>query len=133
MCICTVKPALVTTCIQRPPLFKDHLVMSQLWIYHAFLPLLRDQLYSKTTFFLAQAWSLNTGFTACFRYHIHIFIYNYVAIGSIPYSSKFSRSNNFVIFVRCKLITKFLSTKNFTPMGVSIRAAMNHEKCCCAG
>ena len=28
-----VKPALVTTCIQRPPLFKDHLVMSQLWLY----------------------------------------------------------------------------------------------------
>ena len=48
----------------------------------------------------------------------------------VPYSSKFSRSNNFVIFVRCKLITKFLSTKNFTPMGVSIGAAMNHEKCC---
>ena len=47
--------------------------------------------------------------------------------GRVPYSSKFSRSNNFVIFVRCKLITKFLSTKNFTPMGVSIRAAMNHE------
>ena len=44
----TVKPALVTTCIQRPPLFKDHLVMSQLWL---FLPLLRDHLYSKTTFF----------------------------------------------------------------------------------
>ena len=34
------------------------------------------------------------------------------------YSSKFSRSNNFMIFVRCKLITKFLSTKNFTPMGL---------------
>ena len=48
----------------------------------------------------------------------------------VPYSSKFSRSNNFVIFVRCELITKFLSTKNFTPMGVSIGAAMNHEKCC---
>ena len=48
----------------------------------------------------------------------------------IPYSSKFLRSNNFVIFVRCKLITKFLSTKIFTPMGVSIGAAMNHEKCC---
>ena len=32
----TVKPALVTTCIQRPPLFKDHLVVSQLWLYHAF-------------------------------------------------------------------------------------------------
>ena len=47
----TVKPALVTTCIQRPPLFKDHLVMSQLWLYHAFLPLLKDHLYSKTTFF----------------------------------------------------------------------------------
>ena len=25
--------------------------MSQLWLYHAFLPLLRDHLYSKTTFF----------------------------------------------------------------------------------
>ena len=48
----------------------------------------------------------------------------------LPYSSKFSRSNNFVIFVKCKLITKFLSTKFFTPMGVSIGAAMNHEKCC---
>ena len=47
----TVKPALVTTCIQRPPVFRDHLVMSQLWLYHAFLPLLRDHLYSKTTFF----------------------------------------------------------------------------------
>ena len=34
-----MKPALVTTCIQRPPLFKDHSVMSQLWLYHAFLPL----------------------------------------------------------------------------------------------
>ena len=47
----TVKPALVTTCIQRPPLSKDHLVMSQLWLYNAFLPLLRDHLYSKTTIF----------------------------------------------------------------------------------
>ena len=37
--IYTVKPALVTTCIQRPPLFKDHSVMSQLWLYYAFLPL----------------------------------------------------------------------------------------------
>ena len=44
------------------------------------------------------------------------------------YSSKFSRSSNFMIFVRCKLITKFLSTKHFTPMGVSIGAAMNHEE-----
>ena len=44
------------------------------------------------------------------------------------HSSKFSRSNNFVIFVRCRLITKFLSTNFFTPMGVSIGAAMNHEK-----
>ena len=47
----TVKPAIVTTCIQRPPLFKDHLVVSQLWLYNSFLPLLRDHLYSKTTFF----------------------------------------------------------------------------------
>ena len=38
----------------------------------------------------------------------------------IPYSSIFSRSNNFVIFVRCKLITKFLSTKNFTPLWVCL-------------
>ena len=41
----------MTTCIQRPPVFKDHLVVSQLWLYNAFLPLLRDHLYSKTTFF----------------------------------------------------------------------------------
>ena len=46
----------------------------------------------------------------------------------IPYSSKFSRSITFVIFVRCKLITKILSTKFFSPMGLSIGAAMNHEK-----
>ena len=49
----------IFTSIKRPPLFKDHLVVSQLWLYHAFLPLLRDHLYSKTTFFLAQAWSLH--------------------------------------------------------------------------
>ena len=61
-----VKPALVTTCIQRPPLFKDHLVVSQLWLYHAFLPLLRDHLYSKITFF-GPAWLLNTGFTDCMQ------------------------------------------------------------------
>ena len=30
----------------------------------------------------------------------------------------FRDQNNFVIFVRCKLITKFLSTKMFTPMRV---------------
>ena len=42
----------------------DHLVVSQLW--HVFLPLLRDHLYSKTTFFLAQAWSLNTNFNVLF-------------------------------------------------------------------
>ena len=30
---------------------------------------------------------------------------------------KFSRSNNFVIFVKYKLITKFLSTKFFYPYG----------------
>ena len=47
----TVKPALVTTCIQRPPVFRDHFVVSQLWLYNSFLPLLRDHLYSKTTFF----------------------------------------------------------------------------------
>ena len=43
----------------------------------------------------------------------------------VPYSSKFSRSINFVIFffVRCKLITKISSTKIFSPMGVSIGAA----------
>ena len=41
----TVKPALVTTSIQRPPLFKDHLAVSQLWLYHAFLPLLRDHFF----------------------------------------------------------------------------------------
>ena len=33
---------------------------------------------------------------------------------------KFLRSIIFVIFVRCKLITKILSTKFFSPMGVSI-------------
>jgi hypothetical protein len=27
----TVKPALVTTCIERPPLFKDHLDLSHRW------------------------------------------------------------------------------------------------------
>ena len=43
----TVKPALGTTCSQRPPVFKDHLVMSQLKCYHAS----RDHLYSNTTFF----------------------------------------------------------------------------------
>ena len=40
-----------TVCIQRSLLFKDHLVVSQLWLYNALLPLLRDYLYSKTTFF----------------------------------------------------------------------------------
>ena len=45
------------SCFKRPPLFKNHLVMSQLWLYNAFLPLLRDHLYSKTM------WSLNTGLT----------------------------------------------------------------------
>ena len=49
---------------------------------------------------------------------------------NVPYSSKFSRSINFVIFVRCKLITEILSTNIFSPMGVSIGAAMNHENCC---
>ena len=30
LCVaCTVKPALKTTCIQKPPLYKDHLVVSQ--------------------------------------------------------------------------------------------------------
>ena len=48
----------------------------------------------------------------------------------VPYSSKFSRSINFVIFVRCKLIMKILSTKIFSSMGVSIGAAMNHENYC---
>ena len=27
---CTVKPVLMTTCIQRPPVYKDHSIMSQL-------------------------------------------------------------------------------------------------------
>ena len=40
------------------------------------------------------------------------------------------RGQIIVISVRCELITKFLSTKIFAPMGVSIGAAMNHEKCC---
>ena len=44
-----MKPVLVTICIQRPPPFNDHLVMSQLWFYHAFLPLSRDHLYSKAS------------------------------------------------------------------------------------
>ena len=35
----------------------------------------------------------------------------------IPYNSKFLRSNNFVIFVRCKLITKILNTNFFYPYG----------------
>ena len=39
-----VKHALVTTCIKRP---LGHVILQ----YHAFLPLLRDHLYSKTTFF----------------------------------------------------------------------------------
>ena len=53
----------VTTCIQRPPssiqgpLGRVPIVA----LYNTFLPLLRDHLYSKT-FFLAQAWSLSTGF-----------------------------------------------------------------------
>ena len=51
------------SCDQRPPLFKDHLVMSQLWLYHAFLPLLRDHLYSKTTFFFCPSVVAYTGFT----------------------------------------------------------------------
>ena len=53
-----------TNCIQRPPVY--HLVMSQLWLYNAFLPLLRDHFYSKTTFFWPKRGrSLNTGFTVC--------------------------------------------------------------------
>ena len=54
-----VKPALVTTCIQRPPLFKDHLFMSQLHVeettsiqrplVHVPIACGRDHLYSKTT------------------------------------------------------------------------------------
>ena len=50
---------LVTTCIQRPPLFKDHLVMSQLWLYNAFFWPKRGR--------LIQA-SLYTGFTV---YRLH--------------------------------------------------------------
>ena len=53
-----------------------------------------------------------------------------LSLETVPYSSKFSRSINFVIFVRCKLSTKILSTKFFSSMGVSIGAAMNHENCC---
>ena len=33
--------------------------------------LLRDHLYLKTTFYLAQAWSLNTGFTAVLYNEVH--------------------------------------------------------------
>ena len=57
-------------------------------------------------------------------------LFTYICYIYVRYSSKFSRSNNFVIFVKWNLITKFLSTKIFTPMGVSIGAVMNHEKCC---
>ena len=67
----TVKPALVTTCIQRPPLFKDHLVVSQLWLYNAFLPLLRDHLYSKTTFFWPKR--VSRAIRGFFRGVLHIF------------------------------------------------------------
>ena len=55
----------------------------------------------------------------------------YIMVCSIIlYSSKFSRSINLAIFVKGKLITKILFTKNFSPMGVSIGAAMNHGNCC---
>jgi hypothetical protein len=40
----TVKPALVTTCIQKPPLFKDHCG----YAIYIFQPLLGDHLHSKT-------------------------------------------------------------------------------------
>ena len=52
--VVTVKHALVTTCIQRPPLFKDHCGI--------FTSIKRPPLF-KDHFFLSQAWSLNTGFT----------------------------------------------------------------------
>ncbi len=50
--------------------------------------------------------------------------------GPIIPVSKFSWSINFVIFMKLKLITKILSTEIFSSMGVSTKAAMNHENCC---
>jgi hypothetical protein len=44
------EPAHVTTSIQRPPLFKDHLVLSQKCLYHAFQTLLRDHLIERPLF-----------------------------------------------------------------------------------
>ena len=66
----------------------------------------------------------------CIHNDIHNKLYSYTDQLTTLYSSKFSRSINFVIFVRCKLITKILSTNFFSPMGMSIRVAMNHENCC---
>ena len=45
--------------------------------------------------------------TLCVNFHCFKFSYIKISVvGDIPYSSKFLRSINFVIFVRCKLITK---------------------------
>ena len=57
----------------------------------------------------------------------HEWMHDIIMSRGVPYSSKFLRS---VIFMRCKLITKILFTKMFSPMGMSIGAAMNHENCC---
>ena len=63
----TVNPALVTTCIQRPPPFREHFVMSQLWLY-------RDHLYHvKDHFFGPNCGRLiNTSFTVLANSHLSI-------------------------------------------------------------
>ncbi len=65
----TVKPALKTTCIYRPPAYKDHLLIKtaftgpQGYTFHVIEPAYKDHLSIRTTFCWSLGLSLYTRFT----------------------------------------------------------------------
>ncbi len=65
---CTVKPALKTNCISRPPAYKDHIlqVPPKVYTFHAIEPSYKNNLYIsmiKTIFCWSIGWSSYTSFT----------------------------------------------------------------------
>ena len=112
-CMCTpyimytVKPVLMATCIQRPPVLRGHSVMSQRCLRNNILTCIQRPPLYKGHYEVALAWPFNTGFT------VHVLCHR-KKFAPPPPTSSYS-ADNIVLFLclACMVIRTSRTCANY--------------------